>query len=158
MSWKRELELQLDAFDILGTPGKSVTVAAPHGEIDCELLSVDAIGCSFTRLSLNTDRLSRKSVDELKELGDELSAKLNYLLEPICPIEIDKDGATVQLRSNPPQKDDDGTRYYELLVRRDGLALCRYGKTIGNPRQMVPANVTREVLFRLASDFVAAVE
>jgi amino acid transporter len=67
--------------------------------------------------------------------------------------------AAVQLRSNPPQKGEDGTSYYELMVRRGGdVTLSRYQKKSGQIRQIVPANVTREVLQRLAEDFVAAVE
>jgi hypothetical protein len=65
----------------------------------------------------------------------------------------------VQLRSSPPQQGDDGTSYYELMVRRGGdITLSRYQKQPGQIRQIVPANVTREVLQRLAEDFVAAVE
>ena len=40
------------------------------------------------------------------------------------------------MRSNPPQKDDDGRSYYELLVRRGGeIALVRYRKENGTARQ-----------------------
>ena len=50
-------------------------------------------------------------------------------MEPICPIEIDADACVVQLRSNPPHRDDDGRSYYELMVRRGGeIALSRYRK------------------------------
>ena len=50
-------------------------------------------------------------------------------MEPIRPIELDADACVVQLRSNPPQQDDDGRSYYELLVRRGGeIALARYRK------------------------------
>jgi hypothetical protein len=45
-----------------------------------------------------------------------------------------------------------------LTVRRGGdLTLSRYSKQGGQMRQIVPAQVTREVLGRLADDFVAAV-
>ena len=46
------------------------------------------------------------------------------------------------MRSNPPQKDDDGTRFYELVVSRGELSLCRYAKGPGQPRQIVAAEVT----------------
>jgi hypothetical protein len=63
----------------------------------------------------------------------------------------------VQMRSSPPNQGDQGTFYYELVVRRGAIDLCRYQKTPGDVRQTVPATVTREVLQRLAEDFVAAV-
>ena len=85
-----------------------------------------------------------------------LSARLTYLMEPIRPIEIDADACVAQLRSSPPQRDDDGRSYYELTVRRGGeIALCRYRKEPGTVRQQIPATVTREVLLRLADDFEA---
>jgi hypothetical protein len=58
------------------------------------------------------------------------------------------------MRSSPPQRDDNGTRYYELLVRRGGeLSLRRFEKQPGTVRQLVAAHVTREVFLRLVDDF-----
>ena len=65
----------------------------------------------------------------------------------------------MQLRSNPPQRDDDGRSYYELIVRRGGeIALTRYRKENGNARQQIAATVTREVLLRLVGDFCAVLD
>jgi hypothetical protein len=62
----------------------------------------------------------------------------------------------VQLRSNPPHRDDDGRSYYELMVSRGGqIALGRYRKDNGNARQPIVATVTREVMTRLVGDFCA---
>ncbi len=82
---------------------------------------------------------------------------MTYLLEPISPIELDSQGCVVQMRSTPPQKDADRTSYYELLVSRSGeLSLVRYTRLAGQPREIIPAQVTREVLLRLAGDFALA--
>ena len=62
------------------------------------------------------------------------------------------------MRSNPPKKDEQGTSYYELLVRREGLSLCRWNKQTGDVRVQLPANVTREVLLRLIGDFSQELE
>ena len=44
------------------------------------------------------------------------------------------------------------------MVRRGGdITLSRYSKKSGQLRQIIPAQVTREVLGRLANDFVSAV-
>jgi hypothetical protein len=65
----------------------------------------------------------------------------------------------VQLRSNPPQRDDDGRSYYELTVRRGGeVALARFRKENAAARKQIPADVTREVLLRLVSDFCAVLD
>jgi hypothetical protein len=80
-------------------------------------------------------------------------------MEPISPIEFDAQGCVVQLRSAPPQRDDDGRSYYELLVRRGGeISLARYRKDNGGSRRQIAATVTREVLVRLAGDFCAVLE
>jgi hypothetical protein len=92
----------------------------------------------------------------LERIGKSLSDRLTYLMEPIAPIEIDAQACVVQLRSNPPQRDDDGRSYYELTVRRGGqIALVRFRKDTGATRQQIPATVTREVLLRLVGDFCA---
>ncbi len=159
MTWKKQLEDELNALAARGVSGDSeqVSVLTPAGPLGADIAGVDAIGCALRELALHADALATASIDELKTLSEKLSQQINYLMEPISPIEIDSEGATVQMRSNPPQKDDDGTKYYELLVRRDGLTLCRYRRAAGQTRQVVPANLTREVLARLAGDFVDAV-
>ena len=97
-----------------------------------------------------------RQADELARLGEKLSARLTYLLEPISPIEIDREGCVLQMRSNPPQRNDDQTTYYELTLRRGGaFSLSRYSKAFGDARQAIPATVTREVFLRLVADFSA---
>lgn len=152
MSLKQQLAAELNR---LGGAGTAVATA-PEGTLTCEVTALDAIGCSVLRVVLESPALASASIDELKQLSDQLSARLSYLLEKISPMEIDQEGVTVQMRSSPPQKDDDGTSYYELLVRRGGLSLCRYRKAPGGVREVIPAHFTREVLTRLADDFVAA--
>ena len=60
------------------------------------------------------------------------------------------------MRSTPPQKEDGRTSYYELLVSRTGgINLTRYERTGHADRQVIAAEVTREVLLRLVGDFSA---
>ena len=100
---------------------------------------------------------STASVAELRKISDDLASRLTYLLEPVGAIEQDADQCIVQMRSQPPAKDDDGTKYYELLVRKGDLTLCRFQKRPGSVRQRVPAVLTQEVVVRLAGDLDAAV-
>jgi hypothetical protein len=131
---------------------------AAEGRIEADLIAVDAIGCTFQTLAYSTSKLADASLDDLKAISQNLTEKLTYLLEPIGVVEADQDRCSIQLRSMPPQKGDDGTSYYELMVRRGGdITLSRYSKKPGQLRQIVPAHITREVLGRLADDFVAAV-
>ncbi len=141
------------------TSGNQTVVATdgPH-HLECQLLALEPLACALTRLSLRSDKLSALSSDGLKHVAENLSQRLTYLLEPISPIETDAEGCTVQLRSNPPQKEADRTSYYELLVSRSGeMSLCRWTRAAKSTRQLVPAQITREVLLRLAGDFAAVV-
>lgn len=151
-------ELQRALAALSGAFPQTVAVAAGEQRLDCALTSLDRLGCEFERLTLATPALAGASLDRLQAISADLAARLTYLLEAIGPIEHDHEQCVVQMRSTPPQQGDDGASYYELLVRRGGeLALCRFRKPAGQPRQAIPAVVTREVLLRLAADLSAAV-
>ena len=144
----------------LGTGGAAtVTVDSHPRKVTCDLVERTSLAVSFDRLRLTTTELAAATAADLERIGKVLSQRLTYLMEPIAPIEIDAAECVVQLRSHPPQRDDDGRTYYELLVRRGGeIALTRYRKEIGNSRKQVPATVTREVLLRLVGDFSAVLD
>jgi hypothetical protein len=127
--------------------------------LTCDIVERNALAVTFDRLQLVTSELAAATAVDLERIGKALSDRLTYLMEPIAPIELDARECVVQLRSNPPQRDDDGRSYYELIVRRGGqIALARYRKENGNARRQIPATVTREVLLRLVGDFCAALD
>jgi hypothetical protein len=144
----------------LGTAGPAlVAVADGPRQLACDVVEHNSLAVVFNQLRLATTELASATAVDLERISNALAARLTYLMEPIRPIEIDVDACVVQLRSSPPQKDDDGRSYYELLVRRGGeIALSRYRKESGTPRQQIPATVTREVLLRLAGDFSAVLD
>jgi hypothetical protein len=121
-----------------------------------DLSAVDTLGCAFESFVVENQRLQSADAHQLRHVADELAKRLNYLLEPIQPIEVDSEKCVVQMRSVPPTKDDGRTSYYELLVRRPGvLSLCRYAASFGSSRQVILSQVTREVFLRLVRDFAA---
>jgi hypothetical protein len=157
MTMTQDLTRELDRIQALQGPARlEVDLAA--GKLESQIAQVDAIGCALESLDYRTDKLAGATIAQLKKLSDNLTKRLTYLLEPIGALEADAESCTVQLRSSPPQKGEDGSSYYELLVRRGGeVSLCRYAKSPGQPRRTIPAQLTREVFIRLAEDFVAAV-
>lgn len=160
MALKQQLRDELDRLvgHVSEQAPAELQLAIPAGRVDCRLTAVDQLGCSFEHLTVTTDRLAQATSAELKELCEKLSRRLNYLLEPIRPVEVDQEHCMVQMRSHPPQKDLDGTTYYELVAQRGGqIRLCRYHKQRGQVRRVIAATVTREVLGRLASDLAEAV-
>jgi len=138
--------------------GEAVVEASEGGQrLRCELVALDTLACAFTGLEVVSDALAGRPAGQLRAVAEALSKRLTYLLEPISPIEVDAEHCVVQMRSNPPQKDEGTTSYYELLVGRSGqIGLVRYARAGGAPRSIVPAHVTREVLYRLVGDFAAA--
>ncbi|HET6882299.1 MAG TPA: hypothetical protein VFI31_19190 [Pirellulales bacterium] len=157
MSLTEEAKKGLEGMgSFAGTP-HTLAACEPGERLECELTTLDRVGCEFTRFALSADRLSSATMDQLKRVSEALAARLTYLLEPIKPIEQDADQCVIQMRSVPPQREADVTSYYEVLVRRGGeLTLCRWQKAPGGVRQALPAQVTREVFLRLVGDFSAA--
>ena len=159
MTLKSQLQTALAGLAPFAQGSQSVAVSEAGQRLSADLTALDALALSFDHFTLTSSPLAAASLDQLKKVADALSKRLTYLLEPISPIEIDADQCVVQLRSNPPQRDDNGTRYYELLVRRGGeLSLRRYQKEPRGIRTTIPAHVTREVFLRLADDFSAAAQ
>ena len=158
MSIQADIDRELKRISAVSGRGL-LQVDCDTGRIEADLVAVDAIGCSFQTLGLSTSKLSGAELERLKDISQKLTEKLTYLLEPIGLVEADADRCSIQLRSSPPKKGEDETSYYELMVRRGGdITLSRYSKKCGQLRQIVPANVTREVLVRLADDFIEAVK
>ena len=157
MNLKEQLQQTLKSLPAFACGEETVDLQAGNQQLSCRLTALDSLACSFTRLALQSEMLSGKSIDELKSIAEALASRLTYLLEPISPIETDAEGCTIQMRSNPPSKDGDRTSYYELLVAKRGeLSLVRFTRTAGQPREAVPAHVTREVLCRLTGDLADA--
>jgi len=156
MSLKTAFRAALDGLSG-STSGDFISVAEEGQQLDCEVVALDRLGCAFRELRFSDPQLQSATVDQLSRVALNLSERLNYLLEPIRPVEIDSEQCVVQLRSNPPQQEEGRTCYYELLVARQGfVSLVRWCKTPGHPRQRTSAEVTREVLIRLAGDLAQA--
>jgi len=157
MRLQQQFERELSS---IGSGGPTtVTVEDQPRTLACDITERNSLAVSFNQLRVATAELASADALELQRIGTALASRLTYLMEPISPIETDAQGCVVQLRSNPPQRDDDGRSYYELLVRRGGeIALSRYRKENGDARRPIAATVTREVLLRLVGDFCAVLD
>lgn len=155
MSISQQAEAALAALP-LGVGPQTIDVAEGGQRFLSDLSAVDSLGCAFIGFVFSSQKLTNAPIEDLKRTAEALSSRLTYLLEPLRPIEIDPDQCIVQLRSVPPQKNETRTSYYELLVRKGGeLTLSRFEKVPGQLRQVIPAQVTREVFIRLVQDFSA---
>jgi hypothetical protein len=125
------------------------------GDLQCDVSQANPIACRLERLSYYSERIGGASPESLEQLGRELSQRVNYLSEPLTLTEIDRESAGVQLRSSPPQRDEENVRYFELSITcTRGLQLQRYLAPRGESRQASNAPMTRETLERLARDCI----
>ncbi|NIL97444.1 MAG: hypothetical protein GTO53_07475 [Planctomycetales bacterium] len=159
MSLQEKLGEELNRLEAAGT------LTAPHQieidgqsyQLNCEVHAVGPLGCALSHLTARGDKLAAATVDQLRSVSESLASQLTYLLEPVATIEVDQDGCVVQMRSDPPHREQDDYVYYELLVQPERVSLRRFRKEKQQPRHPVNAHLTREVLIRLASDLVAVV-
>ena len=156
MTLRASIKTNLSTLPLFQSGSQRLEASEVGQSVRCELVALDSLACAFTSLALTSPALAGLASADLQKIAATLSQRVNYLLEPISPIETDSEGCTVQMRSMPPQKEDGRTSYYELLVSRTGgIHLTRYERTGHADRQVIAAEVTREVLLRLVGDFSA---
>ncbi len=139
------------------SPGSVLEVRAGGERLWLGVEQSEPLAVSFTQLGYESPKLASAKVEQLRSIANDLVQRVTYLLEPLTLVEIDHDSAVVQLRSATPERDAESRAYYEILVKRSGVTLERYRKEPGAMRSAISATVTREVLKRLAADFVASV-
>lgn len=139
-----------------------VTFAGPNGiTVMIDFTAIDTMSCSFASLQLTVPSLQNSAFDALKAWAENLTQRINYLLENIAPLELDPDNGQVLIRSSPPDQLPDGTQFYEIMLASQGngtFTLKRYMSTKGQAgRNVVDITTTHEVLLKLADDLVDTV-
>lgn len=137
----------------------TVSISGPDGvELAFDLVAVDTMSCSLRELRVQAPALRNSPTDVLKKWADALSQRITYLMENIGPLEVDPDSGEVLIRSTPPDKQSDGTRYYEIVLAaqaNNSFSLRRYRSSKGTPgREQVDIQTTHELLQKLAGDVV----
>ncbi len=138
---------------------RTVALSTDGGiEIFVDFTAVDSMSCSVREIRLDVPSIDSQDFDTLKAWAERLSDRITYLMENIGPLEFDPDGKKVLIRSTPPDKSDDETRFYEVLLQTNpsgSFSLRRFKSSNGQPgRQPVDIQVTHEVLSKLVSDLV----
>ena len=150
----RKLVRALDNLMVTET-NLPLVVAAEHegSKANLELSDLDRLGCSVLELKVKGTKDDRMEGD-LESRASELSQKVNYLLEDIRLVEVNKDKGFALLRSYSPREDKDHIFYYEMTLRDDpSISAVRYKyiKERKSPKQ-VSYILTKEVLERLVDD------
>jgi len=119
------------------------------------------MSCSCREVRMRVPALAGAGSDVLKKWADALCGRVTYLLEHLGPLEIDTDGKQVLIRSKSPDKRDNATTFYEVLLQSQGagiFTLRRYRReNAGAPREHVDLRTTHELLEKLADDLIATI-
>lgn len=149
-------ELRGFASDVPTTVGWSAD-GGPTVEVD--FTAVESLGCAFRELRVAAAELRDGPFDTLKTWADQICQKINYLLEPLRPLEIDAQSQVVLVRSAPPEKNGEQTSFYELQIASTGALSLRRYVCFGRDAQRESSDIriTHEVLVKLVSDLIAAI-
>ena len=129
--------------------------------LSVDFVAVDTLSCAFRELLLHVPKLMGRELAVLKQWADALAKRVTYLLENIGPIEIDRLGDKILIRSNPPDRSSTATKFYEVLLsaKSNGtFSLKRFSFEPGSSgRQNVDIQLTHEVLNKLIRDLLETV-
>lgn len=129
--------------------------------LSIDFVAVDTLSCAFRELTLQVPDLLGRELAVLKQWADALSKRVTYLLENIGPIETDRLGNKILIRSNPPDRSTGTTKFYEVLLsaKSNGtFSLKRFSYEPGSPgRQGVDIQLTHEVLLKLIRDLLETI-
>ena len=160
MSLKTALSAELQKLVGFSAPVPRPVLATAPGNIDLaiDLIAVDTMSCSFREIRLRVPSLAAAEVGVLGEWAERFCKRITYLLENIGPIEVDPQQDRVLVRSTPPDKQDDETLFYEILLQshaNGNFSLRRYRTTKSDAgRAQVDMQTTQEVLLKLVDDLV----
>jgi len=140
-----------------GRVAGTVRVDATPLHLSGEVLLADQLSCLVSELTVRATDGRTLTTEDLRETADTLCHRLTYLLEPIRVLEVDAEAGEVQARSQPPEKQPDRVRYYELrFATPSTLRLQRFEKRKeSGERQQIPLQMTYELLEKLTNDLVA---
>lgn len=158
MTLSRKIAGAVDALPLSGPLPCSIEVEAGPSRLSLNLTAHGPVGLAFDGLDYaSTDRRDL-STDALRSWGDRLVARLTYLMEPLVVLEVDAQAGEAELRSQTPTPRGERRSFYEVRLRREGsLHLQRVAfDEATRRRQVVPCQMTLEVLERMADDLVVS--
>lgn len=155
MSLVEQLSQRLDRP---GIDGANIVVRDGGDQLLVRVDQAGPLAATVWELRLTTDRLAGASIERVREIAEEITRRVTYLLEPIQPIESDSEACVVQLRSTKPDEQQGVKSYYEALVKTGGtISLQRYESQPGSIRSAIAMTLTKEIICRLADDFLESV-
>lgn len=154
MCLRQRLKGQLCSAIAAGRPTPwSARLIGDHSETDVEFVRLEQLAVEAGGIRCRPNRSNAIDRPHLQAISERLAKQVTYLLEPIGPIELDADAATLMMRSVPPSQEEDAKHaYYEVVVQPGEINIRRYLSKQGQPRQATTMILSVEVLARLIAD------
>ena len=135
---------------LMEIPLDDVVVAV--GVVQSEQLSLEA-----SQLTIRVPALQGADFQKITAVAEQILRRRRHPpLTTLTHSESDSVGDSSQLRT-PPETDDDGTLYYELLLVPGEITLQRMHNPVGSPRRRVNFALTREQFSGMIADLVEAI-
>jgi hypothetical protein len=156
MTLSQKIAAALDSHSGPWTAPGPVAVETETHRLSLTLDAVGSVGLAFESLSFATLARTDWTDEALRSWGDQLAARVNYLMEPLVVLEHDRVSGEIAIRSQAPTPRHTQRSYYEARLERQGiLQLSRVAfDSETRRRSVIPCQMTREVLERLADDLV----
>jgi hypothetical protein len=146
----------------VGSAPRTVAISDSSGvDLAVDVTAADSMSCSCREIRMRVPHLSGVGADVLKKWAENLCSRVTYLLEQLGPLEIDAEGKQALIRSKSPDKRDDSTSFYEVLLQSQGAGLFTLRRYRRNQqtalREQVDLGTTYETLEKLADDLIATI-
>lgn len=124
-----------------------------------DFVAVDTLSCAFRELLLHVPNLVGRELGVLQQWASNLSKRVTYLLENIGPVEIDKLGDQILIRSTPPDRSSGITKFYEVLLSAKANGTFSLKRIVYDhsqlTRQGIDIQLTHEVVLKLVRDLLS---
>ena len=153
-----EQELQRLAGFASGSPQRVELTDDEGNRLTIDFVAIDTLSCAFRELLLHVPRLVGRELGVLKQWASSLSKRVTYLLENIGPVEIDKLGDQILIRSTPPDRSSAVTKFYEVLLSAKANGTFSLKRIVYDhsqlTRQGIDIQLTHEVVLKLVRDLL----
>jgi hypothetical protein len=143
-----------------GDPHKIVTALDGSAQATIEFFDHDRFSVTLRTLDVGGAPAASDVRAYLSARAAEIARRLTYLEEPLAVWELDGGERVAQLRSSPPQREDQEVSYWEVTLTagaRPGARMARYRWAPGMAeREMVAYPATFALVGRMVDSLAAA--
>jgi len=154
MSPGKELVTMIEQRAGSGGGTEALRLSCGPVELTALLTESDRLGCSLERIEFRTNLAQPLDSDALWQLADRIAKRIQYLLESLEPIELDRPQQVALIRSRPPAEEDQAKLYYEATLDSSGQLVLRRWRRTATEREPERMVLTFQTLRKLADDVV----